>query len=88
MKAPFSYEKRLGPYGGWEFRVADANDDRVATCWDEQNAKEIVRRLNAGADLLAALEAAYDALPAGEAATTVMRAINLARHGNPAGPQG
>lgn len=43
-KAPFSYE--------WiheSYRVRDANDDRIATCWAKENAEFVVAQLNAAA---------------------------------------
>jgi hypothetical protein len=48
VKAPFSVACVYSSTGlsKYEWRVADANDDRVATCWDKENADEIARRLN------------------------------------------
>ena len=47
MKPLFSYEK-ISPDadGRTHFRIRDANDDRIATCYVEDNAREIVIRLN------------------------------------------
>ena len=62
MTSPFSYQRVETPkdYYKYAYRIADAGNDRVATCWDEENAKEIVIRLNSQAELLAACKKAYD----------------------------
>lgn len=50
-KPPFKYEAYPD-----HFRVSDANDDRVATCFLEANARKLVKLLNDRAALLRALE--------------------------------
>jgi hypothetical protein len=47
---PFSIEECEDHY-----RIADSNDDRVATSWVGEDARELVRRLNTGAALEAAV---------------------------------
>ena len=39
--------------GRRHYRVYDANDDRIATCYVEDNARRVVRLMNAGAGLRA-----------------------------------
>lgn len=65
MTPPFSYERRAcpGPYK-FEFRVADAADDRVAACYDEANAIALVQRLNESAALTAERDELRTALAA------------------------
>lgn len=48
-KGPFSYEtiEDKNVRGGYHWRVRDADDNRIATCFVEDNAKFIVERLNA-----------------------------------------
>ena len=43
MRGPFGYEK-IKDY----FRVHDSADNRIATCWLEENAVTLVRMLNDG----------------------------------------
>lgn len=45
IKPPFSYQPDPGTAGG--FRVRDNYDNRVATCYDEDNAKLVTLALNA-----------------------------------------
>lgn len=44
----FTYEYIPNGDNGPHFRIADSNDDRVATCYSESNAKLVVRLMNAG----------------------------------------
>lgn len=54
MKGPISYEVidfnhlRGVKRGEKHFRVRDADDNRIATCYVEANAQEIVRLMNLG----------------------------------------
>lgn len=43
----YRYERVIDLYG-FHFRISNRNDDRVATCYDEGNAKDVVRLLNIG----------------------------------------
>ena len=47
----FSYERIIGTDGVINFRVSDADDDRIATCYLEENARFIVDSLNAFREL-------------------------------------
>lgn len=49
MKPPFSYEV-IDPDadGRRHYRIRDANDDRIATSYVEDNAREVVRLMNKG----------------------------------------
>ena len=49
MRGPYSYEP-ITDDRGTHFRVRDGADNRIATCWDEGNAKFIVRVLNRAAE--------------------------------------
>lgn len=44
-KAPFKYES-IGQGTTPNFRISDADDNRIATCYDENNARFIVSVLN------------------------------------------
>ena len=46
---PFSYTRIFPDDRGREhFRIQDSNDDRVATCYREDNAKLVVELMNKG----------------------------------------
>jgi|SRR3989344_4612570 len=51
VPAPYGYECIKKPEGkcGFNFRVHDAGDNRIATCYSEGHAKLIVRLMNLGA---------------------------------------
>lgn len=47
----FGYQKIENDVDGrTHYRVHDSNDDRIATCYVEDNAKLVVRLLNLGAE--------------------------------------
>jgi hypothetical protein len=49
MKGPFSYSKQIDvEHDEYHFRIADVDDNAVAFCYDEDNAKEIVKLLDIG----------------------------------------
>jgi len=54
MKRPFSYERITDKTiaQGFHLRLRDADDNRLATCYDEGNASALVDRLNASPDIL------------------------------------
>lgn len=49
---PFNYESigdesvKTGPTPGFHYRIHDAKDNRIATCYDQDNARFIVGQLN------------------------------------------
>ena len=43
---PYSYEPIAGPIGEINFRVRDSADNRIATCYVEENARHIVDSMN------------------------------------------
>lgn len=49
-RPPFSYEKIKDRHqrGGFHYRIRDAQDDRIATTYDEAHATMIVELLNKG----------------------------------------
>lgn len=54
LSGPFGYESitddavKTGPTPCVHFRVHDSKDNRIATCYDEENARFIVGQLNRG----------------------------------------
>lgn len=62
VPGPYGYEW-TGPDGGW--RISDKADNRIATCWDEDHAKLIVRVLNERDAIANLCELANDLLKLG-----------------------
>src|SRR5258705_8060170 len=58
----FSYETiaDMSVRGGYHYRVRDAADNRIATCYVEENAQFIVDQLNVAAHTEAAVKAASE----------------------------
>lgn len=59
VKSPYTYETisttdyKGEKYGkSYNFRIRDSEDNRIATCWDELNARFLVRMLNTAARFL------------------------------------
>lgn len=57
MKRPFSYERITDKTvdQGFHLRLRDADDNRLATCYDEGNARALVDQLNASPDVLSSV---------------------------------
>lgn len=43
----YSYEALRQSDGGMQYRIRDEKDNRIATCWQEENAQTVVAALNA-----------------------------------------
>ena len=48
LKGPFKCEPTTSRDGGTEYRIADRDDNRIATCYDRFNALPVLNALNEG----------------------------------------